>query len=87
MSVLKNLFPLSWKYSKDVGSLIVGIIIHLVAEVLIGALISLAGMLTGWIPVIGAIVGWALGIVSSVLGLYILIGIILLVLRFLKVIK
>ena len=87
MSTLKKFFPLSWKYSKDIAALIIGIIIHLVLEVLIGALITLATMITGWIPVIGALVGWALGIVSSLLGLYILIGIILQILLFLKVLK
>ena len=87
MSTLKTFFPLSWKYSKDIAGLIIGIIIHLVLEVLIGALITLATMITGWIPVIGALVGWALGIVSSLLGLYILIGIILQILLFLKVLK
>ena len=42
MSTLKKFFPLSWKYSKDIAGLIIGIIIHLVLEVLIGALITLA---------------------------------------------
>ena len=87
MSTLKTFFPLSWKYSKDIANLIIGIIIHLVLEVLIGALIGLATMITGWIPVVGALVAWVLGIVSSLLGLYILAGIVLLILLFLKVIK
>ena len=87
MSTLKTFFPLSWKYSKDIANLILGIIIHLVLEVLIGALIGLATMITGWIPVVGALVAWVLGIVSSLLGLYILAGIVLLILLFLKVIK
>ena len=87
MSTLKSIFPMSWKYAGSVGSLIVGILVHLVVEVLVGALISLAGMITGWIPVIGSLIGWALGIVSSLLGIYIFAGIILLILVFLKVLK
>ncbi len=87
MAVLKNLFPLSWKYTKSVGNLIVGVIVHLVAEVVVGALIALASMLTGWIPVVGALIGWVLGIISSLLGVYIFVGIILMILVFLKVIK
>lgn len=87
MNTLKKFFPLSWKYSKDVAGLIIGIIIHLVLEILIGALIGLATMITGWIPVVGALVAWVLGIVSSLLGLYILAGIVLLILLFLKVLK
>jgi len=87
MNTLKSFFPLSWKYSKDVTALVTGIIIHLVAGVLLGAVISLAGLLTGWIPVIGALIGWILGIVSSLLGLYILVGVVLQVLLFFNIIK
>ena len=87
MAALKNLFPLSWKYTKSVGNLIVGVIVHLVAEVVVGALIALASMLTGWIPVVGALIGWVLGIISSLLGVYIFVGIVLMILVFLKVIK
>lgn len=87
MAALKNLFPLSWKYTKSVGNLIVGVIVHLVAEVVVGALIALASMLTGWIPVVGALIGWVLGIISSLLGIYIFVGIVLMILVFLKVIK
>ena len=87
MSTLKSIFPLSWKYANDLGSLIVGILVHIVVEVLVGALISLAGMITGWIPVIGSLIGWALGIVSSLLGIYIFVGIVLLILVFLKILK
>ena len=87
MSTLKKLFTLSWKYSNDTANLIIGIIIHLVAGVLVGALITLSTLITGWLPVVGPIIAWALGVVSSLVGIYLLAGIVIEILVFAKVIK
>lgn len=87
MDALKKLFPLSFKFSKDVANLIVGIIVYLIVGVLVGALIVLATLITGWIPVVGDIIAWALGIVSSLIGIYVLAGIVIQLLAFFKVIK
>ena len=87
MDTLKKIFPLSWKYAKDVPNLIIGILIHIVFGVIVGALISLSTFLTVWIPVVGAILAWALGIVSSLIGIYVLAGIIIQILVFAKVLK
>lgn len=86
MDILKRLFPISWKYQKDVPNLIVGIVIYIVLAILAGALITLATFITGWIPVLGALIGWLLGIASSLFGLYLLVGIILSILVYFKVI-
>ena len=87
METLKKFFPLSWKYTADVANLVIGIIIYIVAGILAGALIALATLITGWIPVAGALVGWALGVVGSLVELYIVAGIVIQVLVFTKVIK
>ncbi|MBQ8817206.1 MAG: hypothetical protein IJZ83_01385 [Clostridia bacterium] len=87
MDALKKIFPLSFKYTKDVPNLIIGIILQILAIAVMAVLIWLATAIVGWIPVIGAIIGWALGIVSSLLGLYCLVGIIIQILVFAKVIK
>lgn len=87
MDILERLFPISWKYQKDVPNLIVGIVIYIVLAILAGALITLATFITGWIPVLGALIGWLLGIVSSLFGLYLLVGIILSILLYFKVIR
>ena len=87
MDALKKLFPLSFKFSKDVANLIIGIIVYLVVGAIVAGLIVLATLLTSWIPVVGKLVGWALGVVSSLIGIYVLAGIIILVLAFAKVIK
>lgn len=87
MDALKKFFPLSFKFSKDVANLIVGIIVYLIVGVLVGALITISTFLTVWIPVVGAIIAWALGIVSSLIGIYVLAGIVIQLLAFFKVIK
>ncbi len=86
MDALKKIFPLSFKYTKDVPNLIIGILIQIVVGVIAGALIFLATMITGWIPVAGALIGWALGVIGGLIGLYVLAGIIIQILAFCKVI-
>ena len=66
---------------------VIGIIIYVVAAILAGVLIWLATALTGWIPAVGTIIGWLLGIVSTLVGLYALAGIVIEVLVFAKVLK
>ena len=87
MKTLKKLFPLSWKYTKDVPNFIIGIIIQAVASILAGAVISLATMLVELIPAVGGLLAWLIGIVGSLVGLYFLAGIVIQILVFTKVIK
>lgn len=76
--MIQKLFPFSTR-STDLVGLIISIAIYIVVPAIIGWLTSL---LSG-IPVIG----WALGVISGLIGLYALIGIVVSVLIFLKVIK
>lgn len=87
MDFIKKFWGLSWKFSKDVPNLIIGIIVYLCLGFIVGLAIWLATALTGWIPVVGALIAWVLGVVSSLTGVYSLIGLILLILVFCKVIK
>ena len=84
---LKKLFPISWKNSKGAADFIVGLLTYIAIGLIAGAAIWVATAIVGRIPVVGAIIGWALGIVSTIVALYVLIGIILLILVFAKVIK
>ena len=43
--------------------------------------------ITAWIPVIGLLIAWALGVIGSLIGLYVLAGIIIQILVFAKIIK
>ena len=87
METLKKLFPLSFKRTDTAGNLIVGILLYIIVGVIAGAVITLATMLSGWIPVLGAILGWALGVIGSLIGVYTLAGIVIQILVFANVLK
>lgn len=87
MEALKKFFPLSWKYTKDVANLIIGIIIYVVVGIIASAVITLSTLIIGWIPVIGWLVAVVLGLVGSLVGVYVLAGIVIQILVFAKVIK
>ena len=65
----------------------IGIVVYLIVAILASVAIYLATLITGWIPVVGAIVGWVLGIVGGLVDLYALAGIVLALLVYFKVIK
>lgn len=87
MEALKKLFPLSFKRTDSVANLVIGILLYLVVGVIAGALIWLSTFLTVWIPVVGLIIAWILRVVSSLVGIYVLAGIVIQILVFAKVIK
>jgi hypothetical protein len=79
---LKKLFPVAYKQS-----LLVSIIVYLIIGIIASLAIGFAGLITGWIPLVGAIVGWVLRIVGAIVDLYVVCGIIVAILLALKVIK
>jgi len=87
METLKKFFPLSFQRTDSVANLIVGILIYIVVGIVAGAVIWLATLLGIWIPVIGAIIGWALGVVGTLVDVYCLAGIVIQILVFAKVLK
>lgn len=87
MELLKQFFPFSFKKSEDVANLVISILLHLVAAILAGAVIGLATLIVGWIPIVGAIIGWALGVIGSLIELYVIAGIVIKILVYAKVIK
>lgn len=86
MDTLKKFFPYSFGAS-EVKDLVIKIIVYIVAAFIAGAVLAVAGAITGWIPVLGGLIGLVLSIVGGVVELYVLIGIVLLVLDYLKVLK
>ena len=86
MYMLKKFFPYSFG-AKDVTNLVVKIIVYLIGGFVAGAVLALAGAITGWIPVLGGVIGALLGVVGGASGLYVFIGIVLLLLDYFKVIK
>ena len=87
METLKKYFPMSWKYTKDVLNLIKGIILYVFVGLIAGLVIAASGFITGWIPVIGAIVGLVLTLAGAIVDLYVVAGIVIQVLVYIKVIK
>lgn len=87
MDTLKKFFPLSFKRNDTVANFVVALIIYVVIGVVAGVLIALAGTLTGWIPVVGTVVGWILRVLGGIIDVYVTVGIVLQILAFTKVLK
>ena len=81
MNMIKPFFPFSFDHvkAKDANSLIVSVIIYIVAMLASG----LVNLLLGWIPVLG----FLLGVIGWVLGIYCVAGLVLSVLLYLDVLK
>ncbi len=74
---MSKYFPVNNGVRRGDGvSLLIAIAIYIVVPAVLGVV----SRILWWIPVIG----WALGIVSTLVGLYCLVGIILAILKFLK---
>lgn len=79
MDLLKMIWPTAFMVKeKDVATLVIHIVIFLVASIVIGAVLALVM----WIPFINII----FGLIGSLVGLYCLVGIVLSVLKFAKII-
>ena len=88
MDLIKNIWFFSFKVEKkNATSLVVNLIVWVVAAVLAGLVLWLATALTGWIPLIGGLIGGIVGFVGGVIEIYSVIGIVLSVLKFLDIVK
>ena len=72
MDMLKKIFPYSFG-AKDITGLVIKIIVYVVASAVLGFVIGL-------IPFVG-------GLVGSLIGLYSTVGIVLVILDYLKILK
>ena len=79
MELIKKIFPLSFTEKKTIGALILNVLIQLIVCAIAGVLIGIFAQL----PIVGIIVGFVGGFV----GLYELIGILLSILDYAKVLK
>ncbi len=86
MDILKKFFPHAFK-ATELGKFIVTLIIYFVIDIVCGAVIGLAAMILAGLPLIGGLLAWAVGVIGSLVGLYALVGVILSILVFVKVIK
>lgn len=79
MDMLKKIFPFAFTDKKDVASLVIYVIIHVVA----GAVLGVISALLAFIPVFGFLIG----LVFSLVDLYILISLVLCFLDYFKILK
>lgn len=79
MDMLKKFFPYSFQAKKDIAALVINIIVYIVVGAVAGLLIGILAK----IPVLGVIIG----LVGGLVDLYVLIGLVLSVLDYLKVLK
>lgn len=79
MDKLKQLFPLSFK-SRDVKALVISIVMYVVLSLIC----SVVCLVLGIIPFIGDFIAWGIG---TVVGIYVLVGIILAILDYFKLLK
>ncbi len=78
MDILKKIFPTAFK-ATDVKPLIISLIIYVLIDIVCGFVIGLLAK----IPILGII----FSLLGSIVGLYALVGIVLSILVFVKVIK
>ena len=79
METLRKFFPYSFQPKKNIGDLIVNVLLHMVAGIVIGFVCSVIF----FIPLIGLLAG----LVSSLAELYLTAGVILSVLDYFNVLK
>ena len=78
MDILKKFFPTAFK-SNDLKPFIIALVVYLLIDIVCGVVIGVLAKLP--------IIGFIFSLIGTVIGLYALIGIILSVLVFVKVIK
>ena len=78
---------MSFKKNDSVSNLVIGVIVYVVVAIVAGLLIGLAGLITGWIPVAGAVIGILLRAIGSLVEVYIIAGIVFKFLAYFNVLK
>ena len=79
MELLKKVFPYSFQAKKDVAALVINILIYLAVGLVAGFLIGILAK----IPVLGMIIG----LVGGLVDLYVLAGVVISVLDYMKILK
>lgn len=79
MDMLKKIFPVSFSFADTLVNLVVGILIYVVGAAAASVVLGLLAK----IPLVGLV----FGLVNWVIGVYAFVGLVLLVLVYLKVVK
>ena len=86
MEALKKIFPLSFKRVDTASELTIGILIYVAMAIVVAIVIGIAGIFT-IIPVFGSLICILLRIVGGAVDVYILAGVIIQILIFMKAIE
>ena len=78
---------MSFKNNDSVSNLVIGVIVYVVVAIVAGLVIGLASLITGWIPVAGAVIGILLSAIGSLVEVYITAGIVFKFLAYFNVLK
>lgn len=89
MDAIKKIWAFSFTVQKkNATSLVVNLIVWVLAAVIAGLLIGLAGWIGGLLPeVLGGLIGWVLRIIGTIVDVYCVVGIVLAILNFCDVLK
>ena len=79
MEMLQKIFPLSFKRTDSLGSLIIGILIYIV----VGALAGFAIGLLWVVPVVNLVIG----LVGGLIDIYVVAGIVIQILVYMNILK
>jgi len=79
METIKKIFPYSFKEKNGIGGLLINILVQILICAVAGILIGVLAL----VPVVGIIVG----LVGGLVGVYEIVGIVLAILDYLKVLK
>ena len=83
METLKKYFPLSFQSLKNLSDLIINVLIQILAAALVEIVLKIVSKIIGKIPLLNL----SPGLVGAVVGLYFIVGIVLAVLNYKKLLK
>lgn len=86
MDMLKKLFPFSFG-ADDIKPLAIKVVVYIAVAFVVGLILALAAQLTDWIPVVGTAIGVLLSIIGWICEIYVVGGIVVTVLDYLKILK
>lgn len=79
MDMLKKIFPVSFSFADTLVNLVVGILIYVLAPALLSVVLGLLAM----IPLVGIV----FSVINWLVGVYAFVGLVILVLVYLKLVK
>ena len=87
MNILRKYFPLSFRKLYNVADLVVCVIIYVVAALVSTAILGVTAYFLTFLPVIGPVAAWTVGILGTSANLYCVGGAVIAILYYNNVLK